>query len=273
MRNNFSVLMSVYYREKPEFLRESISSILNQSITPREIIIVKDGKLTIELDLVIQEFCSLVKNVFVVLELTENKGLGEALRIGLEKCSFEIVARMDSDDICHPLRFEKQLRYLENNPDVSVVGSNIAEFYDTVNNVKFIRRVPSDYSDIKKMMKKRNPINHVTVMFKKEDVLAAGSYKGLHYLEDYYLWVRMIDKSFIINNIDTVLVHVRTGNAMLKKRSDPRRIISWHTLQRQMLKYKQINTLELVINMINIIGFTYMPIKIKEYVYKNFLRR
>lgn len=121
-------------------------------------------------------------------------GLGKALNIGLSECSFNIVARMDSDDICNFRRFEKQLKQLEEEPYLDLVGSNIVEFYNTPSEPKFIRKVPSDITGIKAMIKKRNPINYVSVMFKKSAIIEAGGYKTLLFLEDYYLWVRMISK-------------------------------------------------------------------------------
>jgi len=269
----FSVLMSVYEKENPHFLSEAIeSTLINQSVIPNEFVIVKDGSLTKQLDDVIEKYKKMFPSVVKVVQLDINKGLGEALRIGLENCSFDIVARMDSDDINHYLRFEKQLKVFKENPEIDLVGANIAEFFDTPDEIKFIRKVPTNNFEIKKMAKRRNPINHVSVMFKKTAVINSGSYKHLYFLEDYYLWIRMLAKGFNLVNLDETLIYVRTGEKMFKRRSNPKYIKSWYILQNEMYQYKLINILDFIINMINIVVFIYTPPKLKKHIYKLLLR-
>lgn len=269
----FTVLMSVYEKEKAIYLKECLDSILiNQSIIPNELVIVEDGPLTQELNITLDQYeqqYSFIKRI----KLEENKGLGEALRIGFEKCSFEIIARMDSDDISDFYRFEKQLKFLSENKDVDLIGGSIGEFFEEVNDIKFIRQLPKDIELIKKMAIRRNPVNHVTVMFKKSSVMEAGSYQPLAYLEDYYLWIRMLNKGMKIVNMDDVLVYVRTGQEMFKRRSNPVYIKSWWQLQKEMYSYKFINLGQLSINMVTIIAFIYTPEKMKYYIYKYFLRK
>jgi glycosyltransferase involved in cell wall biosynthesis len=270
----FSVLMSVYIKEDPDFLNKSIESILiNQTRIPDELIIVKDGPLTIELNDVIEKYLSILPNKIHIIDLGVNKGLGEALRIGLEKCSYDIVARMDSDDINDECRFEKQIDFLINNPEVDIVGAYIAEFFNSPNNIEYIRTTPTSHEDVIKMAKRRNPMNHVSVMFRKSSVLYSGSYKHMLYLEDYYLWIRMIAKGYIIRNIDEPLVYVRTGENMFKRRSNPDYIKSWASLQQEMKKHKLIDNKDYLINMINIVAFIYMPSRLKKLIYKIFLRK
>lgn len=269
----FSVLMAVYEKENPYFLSEAIeSTLINQSVIPNEFVIVKDGSLTKQLDDVIGKYKKMFPSVVKVIQLDINKGLGEALRIGLENCSFDIIARMDSDDINHYLRFEKQLKVFKENPEIDLVGANIAEFFDTPDEIKFIRKVPINNFEIEKMAKRRNPINHVSVMFKKSAVINSGSYKHLYFLEDYYLWVRMLAKGYKLLNVNETLVYVRTGEKMFKRRSNPVYIKSWFYLQRKMLEYRLINEFDLVINMFNIITFIHTPYKLKKYLYRWFLR-
>lgn len=269
----FSVLISVYDKEDPEVFNEALESIIeNQSIKPNEVVIVKDGPLTEELDNVIDDYKERFNSIVKIIPLKTNMGLGEALNIGLDNCSFDIVARMDSDDISHKLRFEKQLKVLSENQEIDLVGGSIAEFFETKDDIKFIRKVPSTNQDIKKMIKRRNPINHVSVMFRKSTVLEAGGYKHLYFLEDYYLWVRMVSNNFNLVNIEDVLVYVRTGESMFKRRSNPEYIRSWYKLQRVMKKNNLINNIDFIVNMINIFGFVLMPSQLKRGLYSLFLR-
>lgn len=269
----FSVLISVYEKEIPKFFDEALNSTLvNQSVIPNEVVIVKDGPLTDCLDAVIETYRKEFSSIVKVVELETNKGLGEALKIGIQSCSFDIIARMDSDDINDKLRFEKQLSVFTENPEIDLVGTNIAEFFGSKEKIEFIRRVPVLYDEIKKMSKRRNPINHVSVMFKKKAVLGSGSYKHLPYLEDYYLWVRMLAQGYNLRNINETLVYVRTGEGMFKRRSNPQYIKSWLLLQKEMKKYSLISNKDFFINMINIIGFIYMPVFVKKHIYRLLLR-
>lgn len=270
----FSVLISVYEKEEPLFFEQSLRSVLiDQTKIPDELVIVKDGPLTIGLEEVINKYQDKFSNIVKIVSLKENKGLGEALKIGLEHCSHELVARMDSDDISICTRFEKQIDFMKDNPNISVVGSYISEFYSDPWDLKFTRITPQRHNDIKSMLKRRNPMNHVTVMFRKSDVQNVGGYKHLFYLEDYYLWARLIGHGFNLGNIEETLVSVRTGEDMYKRRSNPEYIKSWRLLQNEMLQMKLINHLDYLINMINIVAFIYLPSGIKENVYKILLRR
>ncbi|MBI0577960.1 glycosyltransferase [Neobacillus cucumis] len=269
----FSVLMSVYKNENHKYFYEAIqSTVENQSVIPNELVIVKDGPLTDELEKVIKTFEIKFPSILKVVQLENNVGLGEALRIGLEHCNFDIVARMDSDDINHFLRFEKQLKVLKNDNQIDVVGTYIGEFFNSPSNLEFIRTVPIHSHEIKKMSKRRNPINHVSVMFKKDSVKKVGSYKHLYFLEDYYLWVRMINEGLNLINIDETLVYVRTGNSMFKRRSNPQYISSWFLLQKEMYKNGLITKIDFLINMLNIIVFIGIPPKLKELLYRHVLR-
>nr|WP_253187237.1 glycosyltransferase [Paenibacillus sp. GP183] len=207
--------MSVYYKENPIFFRESIKSMLHQTIRPDEIIIVKDGKLTKDLEEVISEF---INPLIKVISLDENKGLGEALNIGMRYCSNDLIARMDTDDISKKDRCEKQLRMFSANESLSIVSSSIVEFDENINNVKTIKKLPTNHNDIIEYARKRNPFNHPAVMFKKSAVEIAGGYKHFHLFEDYYLWVRMIMNGAICANIDEPLLYMRTNSALYNRR-------------------------------------------------------
>ena len=180
----FSVLLSIYYKESPIYFRESLNSILSQTLRPSEIILVEDGLLTEELDNEINRYLDLHPHLKII-PLSTNQGLGKALNEGLKHCSYDIVARMDTDDIAKPDRFEKQLAIFEKYSDIDVVGADISE-------VKSVRKLPELPDDIRQFAKRRNPINHPVVMFRKSAVLAAGGYRHFPLFEDYYLWIRML---------------------------------------------------------------------------------
>ena len=212
----FSVLLPIYYREKPEYFRLALKSIENQTLQPDEVVIVKDGKLPVELDQVIEEFID--KLNIKIISIPVNLGLGEALNIGIKECSYDFVARMDSDDICVPERFEKQAAAFNKEPELDISGSYLKEFINKPNDLNVIRRVPQTHSEIYKYTFYRCPFNHPTVMFRKEAVLKVGSYQKMPFFEDYYLWIRMAIAGCRFHNSPEVLLHYRIGNNMISRR-------------------------------------------------------
>ncbi len=215
----YSVLMSVYAKEKPEYLRESMMSIFNQTIATDDFVLVCDGPLTVELDAVIAEMQQTFGSILHVYRLERNSGLGVALNEGLKKCRNELVARMDSDDISRPERCEKQLTFFENHSEISLSSGTIQEFIQDSNHPTGKRKLPLMDADIRKFSKKRNPMNHPCVMFKKSAVIASGGYKETYHLfEDYYLWVRMLMKGYHAGNIEDVLLDMRAPEDIYLRR-------------------------------------------------------
>ncbi len=213
----FSVLISVYNKERPEFLNAALESIWNnQTLRPSEIVLVEDGILTPDLEKVIEKFGTIAP--LKILKLDRNDGLGYALAKGLNLCSNELIARMDSDDIAAPHRFEKQLKYMTDHPEIDISGTNIGEFHESVDKISSYRKLPYRSDDILHFAKKRNPLNHVTVIFRKTSIIKAGGYRPFHGYEDYYLWIRMIQNGSLIGNIPENLVFARIGNNMFARR-------------------------------------------------------
>ncbi len=214
----FSVLMSVYYKENPKFFRQAVESIINQTVKPSEVVIVKDGPLTESLELecnkLLQEYSGYVR----FIQLEKNVGLGIALQNGVLECRYDLIARMDTDDISKEDRFEKQLKVFTENPNITICGGFIEEFSDSLQHIEGVRRVPLDQISIYKFAKRRNPFNHMTVMFKREAVLAAGNYQPFLLLEDYYLWYRLIKKKCSMINVPDILVSVRADKRMFERR-------------------------------------------------------
>lgn len=218
----YSVLMSVYFKEKPEYLRMAICSMLHQTVRPEEFIIVKDGPLTPELDAVINEYASRNLGLFTLLENPTNLGLGPALRKGVIASRNELVARMDSDDYAVPNRCEKQLRYFECDAELGMVGSYEAEFIDTIDNVVSIHKEPETDEEIRKYMRRRCAVLHPTVIFRRSEVIRAGNYQETSYYpvyEDYDLFARMIfDAKVKCYNIQECLYYIRTSEDFYERR-------------------------------------------------------
>lgn len=271
---NFSVLMSVYFKENPEYFDLALkSNLLDQTLKPSEFVLVCDGPLNADLDKVIEKYRKLFPEIFKVYRLSENGGLGEALNYGLKKCTYEIVARSDSDDICVAERFEKQIEFLKNNTDIAVLGSAIDEFDFDPDKRMFLKLLPTTGAELYEFAKFRSPLNHMSVIFRKSIVQSVGSYMHMKYLEDYYLWLRILIAGYKIANLSDVLVHARIGNGMVYRRSSREYISGWEKLSRYMLKEKMINKAEYLRNILAIRAFIYMPVSIKTFSYKKLLRK
>ena len=214
----FSVLISVYHREVPSYLEQALSSIEDQTLKANEIVLVKDGPLTRELDDLIDRHCRTNKVPYKIVALEKNVGLGEALNRGLKECSSEWVARMDGDDISLPNRFQKQFDFLKENPEVGLLGCWIDEFEGKENNIISSRKPPHTHEKMIAFSKMANPFNHMTVVFKKEYIERVGSYKPMESLEDYYLWTRVMHSGVKCANVPEVLLLARTGHDMIIRR-------------------------------------------------------
>lgn len=215
----FSVIMSIYKNDAPEYLRIALESLLNQTRLPNEILLVEDGPLTAELTEVIESFKeSMGNNLVKVVKIPVNGGLGRALNEGLKHCSYELVARMDADDICKPERFEKELKVFEEHPDYGMVGSWIDEFEHVPGDSKSIRIVPETPEQNLIYAKSRCPVNHPTVMYRKQQVFDAGGYQTELFPEDYFLWIKMLQNGTKIYNIQESLLWFRFSLDTFKRR-------------------------------------------------------
>lgn len=183
----YSVLMSVYYKEKPDFLKQSMESIFQQTVPTNDFVLVCDGPLNNELDTVINEMQKLFGERLNVIRLAKNGGLGNALNEGIKHCKNELVARMDSDDIAYADRCERQLEVFKRYPEISICSGIVEEFTDNTSVVDARRVPPETNAEIIEFAKMRNPFNHPCVMYRKSDVEAVGSYQDFYLLEDYYL--------------------------------------------------------------------------------------
>lgn len=237
----FTVLMSVYKKEKAEYLKLALDSVINQTLTPDEIVLVQDGEVTKELYTVIEEYKQKYPVIFKTYALKQNQGLGKALNFGMDKCINGLIARMDTDDIAEPNRFELQIQEFIKDKELAVCGGQIAEFADNPNKITGYRNVPLTHNEILKFCKKRNPFNHVTVMFKKHAVRNVGGYQHMPYFEDYWLWARLLKAGYEGKNIDVVLVKVRAGQDMIVRRGGFDYVKAIVKFEKNMNKLKFIN--------------------------------
>lgn len=270
---NFSVLMSVYFNEDPKFLKEALDSIIkNQTITPDEIIIVKDGKLKDSLNTVLSKYEKRYPKILKCIGYNVNKGLGYALNFGLKYCSNELIFRMDTDDIAFPDRFEKQIEVHKSNASAVIFGSFIEEFNNNIGDLKRFREVPITANQIDRSKYKKNPFNHMSVGFIKSKVIEAGGYIDIPGYEDYYLWLRMLSTNTGIN-LNEPLVYARVGNNMIARRQGFSFLLKEINFQK-LLKQEKIITLRLFIKNVLIRGLPrLLPRKILFIVYHTFLRK
>jgi glycosyltransferase involved in cell wall biosynthesis len=212
---SFSVLMSVYIKEQPHYLVECLESLSQQTLAAPEIVLVEDGKITDELNAVIDRYSLTLPIRRVKLE--KNQGLAVALNTGLKQCAHELILRMDTDDVSLPIRFERQVLFMQQNPDISVASASIEERNFMQDENGFLKILPEKHADILRFAKRRSPVNHPAVIFRKSDVLNAGGYPVI-FPEDYALWSRMLVQGYLFANIPEVLLYMRTGEAFIDRR-------------------------------------------------------
>ena len=264
----YSVLMSLYKKEHPEYLRLALDSMLNQTVKPDEIVLVEDGPLTDELYAILNEYPMLhrVKN-------EKNLGLGLALNEGLKVCRNELVARMDTDDISKPERCEKQLRRFEEKPELAIVGSHIDEFVGTPDNIISQRKVPLTSEAIYNFAKKRSAFNHPAVMYRKSAVLAEGGYSDLKRNQDVDLFGRMLFKGHKAENIDEALLWFRSSDELAARRKSWENTKSYIDTIKKFWKMGYSSFADYAKVAVAQTGMYIMPVKMQNWVYKKFLRK
>lgn len=272
MREKFSVSMCVYMGDNPQHFDTALKSIFTQTVLPDEVVLVVDGPVSEKTNSVIEKY-QWENEFFKVIRLEENVGHGNARRAGLKSCNCDIVALMDADDICIPQRFEKQIKEFEKDSELDIVGGQITEFIDDVSNVVGVRNVPCDDNEIKEYMKKRCPMNQMTVMFKKSSVERAGGYIDWFCEEDYYLWLRMGMNNMKFKNLSETLVNVRVGKEMYMRRGGLKYFKSEAKLQGFMLKNRIIGLPRYIINVSQrLVLQVLMPNSIRGWAFKKFAR-
>lgn len=265
----FSVLLSIYIKEQPVYLKESLDSLFKQTLPPDEIVLVKDGPLTPELDKVITGYQS-QHPTLKVIPLSKNQGLGKALNEGLKHCSYDLIARMDTDDIAKPDRFEKQIKVFQEHPEIDICSAWIEEFEGTPDNILATRKLPETHEEILKYAKHRCPINHPVVMYKKSAVLKAGGYNG--FPEDYRLWINMLMTGARFYNIQESLLYFRFSSAMVKRRGGWKYAMADAKSQWDFYRTGFLNLPDLIYNITVRISVRIVPNSLRSFIYKKFLR-
>jgi glycosyltransferase involved in cell wall biosynthesis len=271
---NFSVLISVYSKELPSHLALALESILiNQTVLPNEIVIVKDGLLPQDLNNILDNYKKNYPTIVKIYGYDQNKGLGFALNYGLKECIHELVFRMDSDDIAHSNRFEKQIEIFNKyQGEITIVGSNIEEFNNVPGDLKMFRNVPTSPQKIEKNKFYRNPFNHMTVAFFKSAIINSGGYKSMPGYEDYYLWLRVL-KNFKGINLKESLVFARVGNGMITRRQGFSFFVKEYNFQKTLLKENLISTKIFRKNIVYRIFPRLFPVFLLKIIYNKFLRK
>ena len=279
--------MSIYKSDVPELVRVALDSLLQQTLLPNEIVIVGDGPVPAELEQEVQRLKFKVQSLpqplsegkgalpeVVYLPQEKNGGLGEAMRIAAEAAKYDYLARMDSDDICLPDRFEKQMKCFEEDPELSLVGGMITEFDGEPDNIIAKRILPLEDAEIKRMMRGRCAVNHVTVIFKKADLMKSGNYQPFWKQEDHYLWARMMEHGCKFRNIPDVVVNVRSGKDQIARRGGLRFYKSvvrvfWYMYRHGLISFGYFLYICTVRGIVQVL----MPNRLRTWVYLHLLRK
>lgn len=269
----YSVLMSVYYKENPKWLDLSIKSMMEQTIKPSEFVLVEDGKLTEELYTVVEKYKKEYKDIFNIVKIPENGGLGPALKRGVEECNYEFIARMDSDDYSMPTRIEKQFLQFDKDEELGLVGTNVKEFIDTIDNVICSVVLPEKHKDILKFSKRRCPFRHPSLLYKKSEVMKAGNYREFYLCEDYDLYVRMLRNGCKCYNIQETLVYMRIGEDFYKRRGGWKYMKSILKFKNEQLKVGYFTFSDYIKSTIPHIIVCLMPNFMRDWIYRNLLRK
>ncbi len=273
MTASFSVLLSIYYKEEPNHLNEALQSIWdNQTLKPNEVVLVKDGPLTVELDDVIQSWNQKLGDLFIVSALEKNEGTGRAKNHGLQLCNYEYVAIMDTDDISVSNRFQMQMEYLKKHPNVVVLGGQLQEFVGSLDTIISEKNVPLSNNDIISFSKYRSPFNHPTAIYKRKEIIEIGGYKHHLLMEDYNLWIRVISRGYQTANLPEVLLYQRISNGMHGRRRGWQYIKSeWQMFRlKRQLKYQNIFTAFALFLLKS--GIRILPASMLQTIYAIFLR-
>lgn len=273
LMEKYSVLMSLYIKERPDYLDLAIKSMVEQTLKPDEIVIVKDGLITDELQAVLDKYKNDYPDLFNIVGYEKNRGLGLALNFGLKYCRNELIARMDTDDISKVYRCEKQIKAFMDHPENAIVGSAVDEFYDIPDNITGRRVVPCDYEAIYQFAKKRSAFNHPSVMYRKSKVLEFGGYANLRRNQDVDLFGRMLFGGCVAINFEESLLWFRSDENLAKRRKSWENTWSYIDTIYRFYKMGYSSFMDVAIVACAQTVMYFMPISVQNWLYKNFLRK
>ena len=270
---NYSFLASVYKNTKIDEMKISVASMVGQTLPPEQIVIVEDGPIPQELEEYISQLVSDNQELYTIVPLDENVGLGRALHEGMKHCRNELVARMDTDDYSALDRCAKQVAFMDEHPEYGVVGSNMSEFIGSVDNIVAHRNVPETHEEICEFLKSRCPFNHISVMLRKSEVEKADGYQHWHFNEDYYLWARMYLAGCKFYNIQEDLVFARVGENMYRRRGG----YKYYKSERDLFKFMKQNKIIGWVayqkaKFVRFVVQVLMPNSVRQWFFKKFAR-
>lgn len=266
-----SVILPTFGGDDPEELRKAIDSVIAQSRTPDELLIVRDGPVPSENELVLEKYDS--EHSFVTVKSFEkNRGRALARQVGVVDCQGELVAMMDADDICMPSRLERQVRYLQEHPDVDVLGGQLIEFDSETGEELGVRSVPLTHEEIRNLAKSRCPLSQSTVMFRREAAIAAGNYRDVRRMEDYDLWARMMMNGSRFENLPYTLTKARAGEEMYERRGGLEYALEEIRLQRDFVEFGFVTRSRAVINILTRVPIRLMPNRLRAFIYEGMFR-
>ncbi|MGS0676882.1 glycosyltransferase [Shewanella sp. 125m-1] len=263
----FSVLMSVYSKEKPSNLIECLDSLLVQTVLADEVVLVQDGPISSDLIAIINNYRSRLN--IISIQIQDNVGLASALNVGLQKCSYNLVARMDTDDVCYPTRFEKQLEFMAANPAIVASSGAIEEMNESMDSVLNIRVLPTEHTQITRFAKSRSPLSHPASIFKKDIVVKLGGYPALRKSQDYGLWSKLLVHGYKLGNTRDTLLKMRCGDDFYSRRG-----ASYFKHEVILLRFQReigfLNSLMLYSNLSSKFLLRYSPVFLQKIAYRLF---
>lgn len=265
----FSVLMAVYAKERPDFLAQALASLVQQTRLPEEVVLVRDGALTPSLNEIIADFQ--LRLPMRVVSLDRNVGLAPALNEGLKVASQPWIMRFDSDDLCVPDRIRVQAQ-LAMSDQYDIIGSQVREFEVSPSDSVRSRSLPCHHAEIVQFCSRRNPLNHMTVCYRKELVVEVGGYPPVYLMEDYALWALLLRRGARAMNSPQSLVYARIGNGMHRRRGGFRYLRSEAAMQRHLVQLCYKTPVRALIDGF-LRGIVFLaPVWARKLVYQNLLR-
>lgn len=268
--NDFSVLISLYMGERADYLNKALSSIwYEQRLRPKQIVLVLDGPINDALSQSVFCWKNSLGDIIDIVEISHNVGLGNALNKGLEACKYELIARMDTDDIALPNRFSRQVEFMKEHPDISASSAVLEEWDETLRRCIGVRRLPCHPDDLKKFAKRRCPLSHPLAIYRKSAVLSVGGYPPLAKAQDYGLWAKLLSSGYSLANLPDTLLRMRAGKSLYARRG-----YNYFKHEVRLLKYQRsigfLDNLNYVINFSIKFSVRLMPLFLKQYVYRIF---
>jgi glycosyltransferase involved in cell wall biosynthesis len=269
----YSVSMSVYSGEKPEFLKKSLDSMLSQSHPCKELILVCDGALGHDLDKTIGEYEAAYPEVMRVLRMEKKPGVGACANAAIKAAETEYIVKMDSDDVALPQRCEKQLRLMQEKPWLDMCGAFIEEFDSETGGTIAVKRTPAEDSEIREYAKRRNPFNNQTLVYKKSAAVRAGGYDTVRRCEDYEFVVRMLRSGAKGENIPEVLVKYRVTPENLTRRRNFSNTRSFISVRYRIWRSGFSGFSDFILPCAAQLGLFILPKSLTGKLYKKFLRK